>query len=201
MIRLHLQNMTKHSSNKNNTVSLKKNHKYRWLHRYLAFRLSGLVCNRCFSSLFGWCSCEVHLNKIRHIYSLSSMRKQWNAHFCHWSCRHTPSAFALGNAVFAENKVVFIPPTAAVDKGLASLGDGVVREPPLFPVTCPGVRGNGTQVCGFHIWKNIPQIRICSILSALNATGDHVIASVWAERDVLLLIIFLFSLSRFNIWF
>lgn len=175
MIRLHFQNMTKHSSNKKNTVNLKNRHKYRWLHRFLAFRLNGLVCNRCFSSLFGWSSWELHLNKIRHIYWLSSMRKQWNAHFCHWSCRHTLSAFALGNAVFAENKVVSIPPTAAVDKDLAPLGDGVVRKPPLFSVTCPGLHGNGTQVHGFHIWKNIAQMRVCSILSALNATGDRVL--------------------------
>lgn len=45
-------------------------HKYRWVHRLMAFRLSGLQCNQCFSSLFGWSSsCELHLNKATQMFS------------------------------------------------------------------------------------------------------------------------------------
>lgn len=73
-------------------------------------------------------------------------------HFRHQSCSHTPSAFdALGDAAFAESEVVLVPPTATVGKRLAPLSDRVVREPPLCIVTCSGVHGNGTRVCGLQV--------------------------------------------------
>lgn len=133
--------------------TLKYRHTYR-LHRFLVFRLSGLQCNQCFSSLFGWSSsCELHLNKVTCVCWIYSRRSEWKAPSQQRSRSPTPPAFdALGDAASAVLEVVLVASTAAVGEHSAPLGDRVVGEPPLCTVTCPRVHGNGARVCGLHVW-------------------------------------------------